>query len=93
MITECEEKEMAKKQTKETQANKEDLEPIRKWADKKHPKAKSIKISYVYGDSYRVNVFDAVKADDCVVEKVTLSSSYFVEMKNGKIKDMTKGSK
>lgn len=70
--------------------NNEDLEPIRKWASNLHPKAKSIAIISLWNDFYRVNIFNGNKAPDCVVEKITLSESYFIRFNGKKIEDLTK---
>lgn len=62
---------------------------MRRWVNR--PNAKHIKIHHIYGDNYRINVFTGVKTPDCVVESLTLKESWFVELKDGKVIDKTKG--
>lgn len=90
-MTACLDQEQ-KEEVVKNKVNNEDLEPIRKWASKLNPKAKTIAVNHLWGDYYRVNVFVGQKLPDCVVEKISLSESYFVKFEKKKVVDLTKRS-
>lgn len=68
--------------------NDKDVDLIRKWVN--DPKAISISIRPTYGENYRVNVFTVIKSEDCVVDKITLSKSYYVCVRNNVVVDKTR---
>lgn len=54
-----------------------------------NPKVHSVKITSVGKDRYRGNVFMSVKTPECIVEKISLTDSYYVEYIDGIITDLT----
>lgn len=50
-----------------------------------------IRISNVYGDKYRVDVFIFKQIENSYYSKLEISKSYFLKVKDNKIVDQTKG--
>lgn len=49
-----------------------------------------IRCNNVYGNRYRVDVFTFEQSDNELFSKTKITQSYFLSVKNGKIKDLTK---
>ncbi len=54
-----------------------------------NPNVHTVKITNVGANRYRGDVFTITEVPGCVVAKISLSSSYYLEYIDGQIKDLT----